>query len=241
MLRFFRNIRQNLLEKGKLKKYFLYAIGEILLVVIGILIALQIDNWNNQRISSSQEITLLKEMKKNLETDITDVRGNIIWLKSYLNSNQLVLNNLESASAFEDSLDVHYAGIYGSVNFQKNTSAYKNLESIGFSIIRNDSLRIAITNLYTITYNGINSNGRIHSAFRENHYFPQIMAHIRTDKFFDKAYPIDYPRLSKNHTFKELIKYNSAMLNEMIGGYANAENEITLLIDLLEKEIMNRN
>ena len=46
MLRFFRRIRQQLLSDNKFSKYLLYAVGEILLVVIGIFIALQIDTWN---------------------------------------------------------------------------------------------------------------------------------------------------------------------------------------------------
>ena len=49
MIKFFRKIRQNLLSEGKTGKYFKYAIGEIVLVVIGILIALQINNWNEGR------------------------------------------------------------------------------------------------------------------------------------------------------------------------------------------------
>ena len=47
MIKFFRKIRQNLLSEGKTRKYLKYAIGEIIHVVIGILIALQINNWNN--------------------------------------------------------------------------------------------------------------------------------------------------------------------------------------------------
>ena len=47
MIKFFRNIRLNLMETGKTGNYFKYAIGEIILVVIGILIALQINNWND--------------------------------------------------------------------------------------------------------------------------------------------------------------------------------------------------
>ena len=49
MIKFFRRIRFDLMEKNKTGKYFKYAIGEIVLVVIGILIALQINNWNEQR------------------------------------------------------------------------------------------------------------------------------------------------------------------------------------------------
>lgn len=61
MIKFFRKIRQNLLSEGKTGKYLKYAIGEIILVVIGILIALQINNWNENRNNISQA-------EKHLET-----------------------------------------------------------------------------------------------------------------------------------------------------------------------------
>jgi hypothetical protein len=60
MLKFFRKIRQNLLSEGKTGKYLKYAFGEIILVVIGILIALQINNWNENRKNRLLEQQLLK-------------------------------------------------------------------------------------------------------------------------------------------------------------------------------------
>ena len=70
MIKFFRKIRQNLLSEGKTANYLKYAIGEIILVVIGILIALQINNWNNERLNSTKEYTFLKELSKIIESDI---------------------------------------------------------------------------------------------------------------------------------------------------------------------------
>ena len=55
MIKFFRKIRQKLLSEDKFRKYLLYAIGEIILVVIGILIALQINNWNQNRLNKQLE------------------------------------------------------------------------------------------------------------------------------------------------------------------------------------------
>ncbi|MFH4967283.1 DUF6090 family protein [Gaetbulibacter sp. M240] len=73
MITFFRKIRQKLLSEnlpagltGKFSKYLLYAIGEIVLVVIGILIALQINNWNEDRKNSIEEIGILESLNKNL-------------------------------------------------------------------------------------------------------------------------------------------------------------------------------
>ena len=68
MIKFFRKIRYDLMEKNKTGKYLKYAIGEIILVVIGILIALYINNWNNNQnnLNKSNEfaIRLLKEVEK---------------------------------------------------------------------------------------------------------------------------------------------------------------------------------
>lgn len=68
MLRFFRNIRQKLLENGNLRKYFWYALGEILLVMIGILLALQVNNWNEVRKVESDRVTLLQALKTDHES-----------------------------------------------------------------------------------------------------------------------------------------------------------------------------
>jgi len=69
MIKFFRKIRQNLLMENKTGKYFKYAIGEIVLVVIGILIALQINNWNEHDKSQTLAQKYLKLIKSDLELD----------------------------------------------------------------------------------------------------------------------------------------------------------------------------
>ena len=66
MIKFFRKIRYDLMEKNKTGKYFKYAIGEIVLVVIGILIALQINNFNEQRKDSEKEQVVFKTTKRGL-------------------------------------------------------------------------------------------------------------------------------------------------------------------------------
>ena len=76
MIKFFRRIRQNLLSEGKTSKYLKYAIGEIVLVMIGILLALQVNNWNENRKSLHTSKVLLKEIVEDLKTDtITFNRG----------------------------------------------------------------------------------------------------------------------------------------------------------------------
>lgn len=67
MIKFFRHIRQRLLTENKFSKYLLYAVGEIILVVIGILIALQINTWNQGRINAKEERRIFMDLAEELE------------------------------------------------------------------------------------------------------------------------------------------------------------------------------
>lgn len=70
MLHFFRRIRQSLLETNRFRKYLIYAIGEIVLVMIGILLALQVNNWNQERQNRHEESKILLELKKDMTTNL---------------------------------------------------------------------------------------------------------------------------------------------------------------------------
>ena len=86
MINFFRKIRQNLLSENKFSKYLIYAIGEIILVVIGILIALQINNANENRKSAKQENLYLKRLLSENRDDINTFKSNISDLKRGIES-----------------------------------------------------------------------------------------------------------------------------------------------------------
>lgn len=82
MLKFFRKIRQKLLGEGKIKNYSLYAIGEITLIVVGILIALQIGNWNENSKTRKNEIITLKSIRQEMINNI------LLSLIAYYNTSQ---------------------------------------------------------------------------------------------------------------------------------------------------------
>ena len=94
MIKFFRKIRQNLLSEGKTGKYLKYAIGEILLVVIGILIAVQINNWNELRKQQLVEIDVLEGIRNDILKDSIDLNFNIRAYTRYIKSDSIVLNHL---------------------------------------------------------------------------------------------------------------------------------------------------
>ena len=73
MIKFFRKIKQKMLTENKFSKYLIYAIGEIVLVVIGILIALSINNWNENIKSKNELKNIYDEVKLNLKSDLLNI------------------------------------------------------------------------------------------------------------------------------------------------------------------------
>ena len=99
MIHFFRKIRQRLLTQNRFTKYLLYAIGEILLVVIGILIALQVNNWNEERIVAEDTRLLFHEVNKELVQNIKDVDR---VLNVHISQDTLFFKVLNKKIGYED-------------------------------------------------------------------------------------------------------------------------------------------
>ncbi len=238
MIPFFRKIRKKMADDNKPMKYLRYAIGEIVLVVIGILIALSINNWNNNKNLRKTEVSLLKEMKINLKGDLADVIFNINWNKRALNASEIVLESLKSTESYNDTLNYYYANLLGGADFSKNTSAYDNLKSMGFHIIINNSLRINITNLYTNRYDHIDM---LDSNYINNFYSiklePQLISNLIVDEAWVSAKPINKSELVLNHEFKETVKVNITWCRFLIDRYFEIEKEIEALINQIESEI----
>ena len=157
MIKFFRKIRQNLLMENKTGKYFKYAIGEILLVVIGILIALQINNWNNNRIAKKQ----LKEIYKQIQTDLKVDTTNIAQIvKLYDEKDKRIQNIIDRKikSSFYDTLNsINYKDckicISESTNYNGFNPITKGYDLLKKTIvvrgISSDSLPDKIESFYT--------------------------------------------------------------------------------------------
>jgi hypothetical protein len=147
MLHFFRKIRQKLLRQNRVTRYLAYAVGEILLVVIGILIALQVNNWNESRKSRSFEIEILSLIDQNLSRDSMMIASE---LQKALLANQLtdsILNQVEHGLYLEN-LYVWMAKVIRFERFKSQSSGFEVLKSKGIEMISDKDLQIDLINYY---------------------------------------------------------------------------------------------
>ncbi len=149
MIKFFRHIRQSLIMENKTSKYLKYAIGEIFLVVIGILIALQINNWNENKKLKTEELIYLKNFRQSL---ISDIEYNKVSSDRYLltkESISILLNYIEQNLPYRDSLKYHFGRITQTWRPKINIEVFDALKSNDLNVISNDSLRNKLIAYYS--------------------------------------------------------------------------------------------
>lgn len=151
MIKFFRSIRQQLLSENKFSKYLVYAIGEIILVVIGILIALQVNTWNQTRKDNNFETTMLHEIKSSLESDLEYLEICTTRIKLKQKGIQELLRMAASNQIYADtSLLKAYNLMNTALTFNYNKGGYEAIKSVGMDRISNDSLRKMLIETYEV-------------------------------------------------------------------------------------------
>ena len=144
MIKFFRRIRQNLLMENKTGKYLKYAVGEIVLVVIGILIALQINTWNQQRLNNQKEHNILRELHKEFTENKKQLDTVVKFQKSaFKNSKKLIdLFPIDSKEVNLDSVQSYLNYAIANITFNPSQGTINSLiSSSSFDLIKNDTLR----------------------------------------------------------------------------------------------------
>jgi len=107
MIRFFRHIRKKLIEEDNVRKYLLYAIGEILLVVVGILIALQVNNWNEERKSRAQAEKHLETIRLNLEDDIAQAENLLLETETAIEYANIFFEQFKTLRARDNNVQMY--------------------------------------------------------------------------------------------------------------------------------------
>ena len=238
MANFFGRIRRKYLAGNKLSKYLMYASGEIILVVIGILIALWINNNNNESQLRILETKYLGEIKSNLEQDIQDIQFNIQFNEDKLKSNEIVLSYLNREIEYSDSLNFHFSNLLGSTRSIVNISGFQNLTSKGLEIVKTDSLRKRITEVYSTFYQNI-----IDFEFQDDHkhqyeiLWPEVINAIEIESMWENAKPINKVEILNNYKLKNAISTNIFFRKYVLEKYKSLYENVTKLIGQIESEL----
>ena len=233
----------------KTGKYFKYAIGEIILVVIGILIALWLNNLNSSKKQRIEEVKILKGLKEDFESDIKDFHINIDEYNAISTSVDIILKTLENNETYNDSLGKYFAQTVAWPFAIINQNSFDVLKSKGLDFISNDSLRQKILDVHGLTYTNIKIWENLSNR---DIYFEELIK--RFNKIEPWKYdspgkfsrgsmkPHNYAALRNDTLYKSILRTMKRDAEDLMNGrYYMVINNLEHLIIEIDKEVNRLN
>jgi hypothetical protein len=242
MIKFFRKIRQKMLTENKFSKYLIYAIGEIVLVMIGILLAVQVNNWNNNRIQSKKESNYIEQI--NSEFLLNRIQFDNVshhHFKAYNNTKKIIsLMPIDINTVNIDSLSLYIAGSFDNFTFNPQQSTINSLTNTSsFEIISNLELRELLQNWNEIV-NDYNEEEIMSREYFYDSYIPHMGKHIsfinfiRGKNVFDKS-NIDLSFLEDTE-FENTVALRHIILEDIVKPISG-ESELELISRTIDQII----
>jgi type II secretory pathway pseudopilin PulG len=231
MIKFFRQIRQQMIKENRVSKYLLYAIGEIVLVVIGILIALQINTWNEVKKTQKFEQEILFLIDQNLQQDSVLLSAE---LKKARMANELTDRLLEQVALqnYNDSLNRWMGKIISFERFKSQSSAFEVLKSKGIETISDKELQMDLISYYDVglfqVYQSLND---VENAFNAD-WVPVLKSDISDFKWMDYCIPINSKAFFEKPSTLVLFKL---FQDNREGTVRNIENAIQKIAEIRTK------
>lgn len=212
MIKFFRKIRYKLMSENKIGRYIKYAIGEIVLVVIGILIALQINDWNENRKERKLEKEFLIGLKETLQIDLQRNLHSQQINKEALNSMHFLTQYMKQNGPYNDSLKYHFGAMSQFHFWDLSESVFESLKAKGLDLITNNNLRDSLALAYGNHNKSIN-----YAGFRYHDHIDHAIFNIFNTRFENvwggadseiNVYmePLNYEALKSDQEFLYFLK-----------------------------------
>ena len=240
MIKFFRNIPQKLINQGKTTNYFKYAIGEIVLVVIGILIALQINNWNEQRKSYKTEFEILESLQRDLQLTKLELENDIKHNELSKLKLEMALEVINKKLVYNPENDTLFGAISSWESPLPTFTAYEIFKNKGIEIIRNKKITEGVINLYESDFNYlINDYDKAEWAIYQNVSNPFKLKYFSYSTKNEKFYliPNDYNKLIENPELRNLFTMLQSVRNRGLISYRLTLKNLIDLSLLIEEEI----
>lgn len=136
------------MSERKTSQYFKYAIGEIFLVVVGILIAFSINNWKDSIKRSNAELAALKEIQAGLKRDSTEIWRSIATLQRAESGIKETQKYLDNQKVNIDSIGFNFGWTLFQSSFETSMAPYENLKNQGLELINSPEVRASVISYY---------------------------------------------------------------------------------------------
>lgn len=147
MINLLRRVRQQYLKEGNNRLYAIYALGEVFLVMMGILLALQVDNWNQKRWEKQKEIDTMENLYFSINEDM-QIEYLISIVKGAIRGEQMWIDYLTRNTPFTDSLLLYAYAIGITAHISPNPAFYESLKQQGLETIENKTLRMWLSMIF---------------------------------------------------------------------------------------------
>lgn len=252
MIHLLRRVRRKLITKGRISRYLFYALGEILLVVVGILIALQINNWNEHRKQKNSEYAILVDLYKEFQFNHTNFKKHLsdkIDIKRRFETLIEAIADPHSASPLKSKA----RGSSGAKTYNPSQSTIQSvIETGGINIISNDSLRYLLNN-WSDLLSDFTEDEEWHINFLQNVMYNYETRHMPNHYF--KTSPADgfispfhnaeelqeqFKTAYEDPEYQNLLLRNHQYLDGVILDGSRALAMMESIISLLDNEIKKR-
>ena len=226
MIKLFRNIRKKLLSEGKTNNYLKYAIGEIILVVIGILIALQINNWNQNRIENNRARKLLKNMVEDLATDTLMLNRSIANYEFQSNNCVKLLNDSLFVDTKADS--IFFMLPLNQMGLLLTTQAFDKINNASLtSLLGSSELDQSISEYYITT-----------AEYAEKQFTWEEQRTNKDEDFWLNALEMEFPQFFKVKNNPNYIQSEPERKQELLRVISSTEGRQRIRYALDRKQIM---
>lgn len=215
-----------------------HAVGELLLIVVGILIALTVSDWHDRNLQREQELSLLGEVRTALTADLEALEIDLRGWRETENRIKALIEILQSEPAYESSFDQLFGAPYGLRPANLNTAAYESLKSTGLQTITNPRLRLSIAKVFDQHYESLSGIDDVEAHVATDVMRPYYLRHFSNLVFLKSATPLDYEALLADVYYQNIVEYRLTVISgNQIGFYTRAIEDIRKTLELLDDEL----
>ncbi len=206
MNKFFRHIRQMLLNQNRFGKYLMYALGEIFLVMVGIFLAFELSNWGEIRSRKKFETEILTLIEENLVQDADALQSILAESRKAMKASEVLISAM-SANQAVDSVNYLLGDIINFQRFKSQSSAFEVLKARGIDHVQKEELQLALITYYDeVLYKTYEALSDIEKAFN-NDWIPVIKSDFSDFKWKVYATPSNPKEFFQKPSTSILIKF----------------------------------